>query len=70
MNYKKHGEVNLTLQKGLPYVQVIPFKREDWKMETTFYEDIQKKHQPAFWSIQFLSRYKNKFYLKDKSSWK
>ena len=70
MNYQKHGEVDLTLQKGLPYVQVIPFKREDWKMKTTFYESTQEKLQPSFWGIQFLNRYKNMFYLKNKSSWK
>ena len=70
MNYQKHGEVNLTLNKGLPYVQVIPYKRDDWQMKIKSYDSIQEKHQSSFWSLQFLNRYKNRFWLKNKTSWK
>ena len=34
------------IPKGTPYAQVIPFKREDWKMEPIFHEKrtMIKKH--------------------------
>jgi hypothetical protein len=37
------------IEKGTPLVQITPFKRENWKLETTFYEDdefekIQEKN--------------------------
>jgi hypothetical protein len=29
------------IEKGTPLVQITPFKRENWKSETTFYEDLE-----------------------------
>jgi hypothetical protein len=68
MNYEKHKNVNVTLQKGLPYVQIIPFKRDDWQMVVKPIKNIEK-HKASFWNLQFLNRYKNMFWKGNKSKW-
>jgi len=61
---KSYGkEKNFTLKKGTPYVQVIPFKRDKWKMSIeaskkevvpksymTYYFDIIHRYKKLYWS--------------------
>ena len=41
LNGDKYPVIKTTIKKGTPYVQVIPFKREKWKMKIT--TQIMKK---------------------------
>ena len=44
VNGWKHDELIATIKAGTPYVQVIPFKRDSWKMSIKEYkkDDIEK----------------------------
>ena len=51
------------IKQGTPLIQVIPFKREDWKMEAVDAEESElflKKHRMSLRST-FSNGYKNKF---------
>jgi hypothetical protein len=52
------------IKKGDPMVQVIPFKRESWKMWSGFY--IEKKHKATLdlLSSKWVDRYKTMFWKK------
>ncbi len=52
------------IKKGEPMVQVIPFKRESWKMFSGFY--YEKRHSSTLNLLQseWLDRYKNRFWSK------
>jgi hypothetical protein len=52
------------IKKGEPMVQVIPFKREPWKLWSGFY--IEKLHNKTFNLLQskFVDRYKTMFWQK------
>lgn len=69
--YPSDGHLSFMVQKdfkgvikqGTPLVQVIPFKREDWKMETVDAKESEsflKKHRMKLRST-FSNGYKNKF---------
>ena len=52
------------IKKGEPMVQVIPFKRESWKMSSEFY--LEKKHSATInlLNSEFVDRYKKMFWHK------
>ena len=52
------------IKKGDPMVQVIPFKRESWKMESKFY--LEKRHSATdiLLNTKFIDRYKKMFWHK------
>jgi len=52
------------IKKGDPMAQVIPFKRESWKMSTEFY--FEKKHMATrnLLNSKFIDRYKKMFWYK------
>jgi len=66
INTGKYPTFEKTFLKGLPYVQVIPFKRDSWKMNV----DKIKNDKSVFYSYfsNFMDRYKNMFWTK--KSWK
>jgi len=68
LNTEKHKEINTCIFKGTPYVQIIPFKRDDWKMITK-YENSNEKFWQSLWELTFVDRYKNLFWNKNKTSW-
>lgn len=68
INAAKYKKLELTIHKGTPYVQVIPFKRDDWEMKTVPYKTGMIKGEALF--LTFLNRYKNKFWKKDRTIWK
>ena len=39
INGDKYPNLSTTIERGTPYVQVIPFKRDNWKMKITSYKD-------------------------------
>ena len=52
------------IKKGDPMVQILPFKRESWKMSSKFY--FEKKHQSTInlLNSKFMDRYKKMFWYK------
>ena len=52
------------IKKGEPMIQVIPFKRESWKMWSGFY--IEKLHSKTLnlLNSEWVDRYKNRFWNK------
>jgi hypothetical protein len=68
INGDKYPVLETTIKKGTPYVQVIPFKRDNWKM--TFKPRKQKEIQNSriFYGLKILNIYKEKYW--NKKSWK
>ena len=66
INGDKYKELKTTFEKGTPYVQVIPFKRESWKMKIKPLKtnELHKKNQ--FYFLKMFNVYKNKFWRKKK----
>ena len=60
----KKRDKQFIIKKGGPMVQVIPFKRESWKMWSGFY--LEKAHSKTLnlLNSEFLNRYKNMFWHK------
>jgi len=52
------------IKKGQPMVQVIPFKRESWKMWAGFYFEKLHRKTINLLNSEFIDRYKNMFWKK------
>jgi len=52
------------LKKGEPMVQVIPFKRETWKMSSDFYKEKRHSATLNLLNSEFIDRYKKMFWHK------
>jgi len=68
INGDKYPILETTIKRGTPYVQIIPFKRDSWKMQIK--PEKQNKIQSAsiFYKLEILNNYKNNFWKK--KSWK
>ena len=68
INGDKYPTLETTIKKGTPYVQIIPFKRDSWRM--TFNKRSPKEiiNTRIFYSLTLLNRYKDKFW--NKKTWK
>mgnify|MGYP003119249256 FL=1 len=66
MNGDKYPNYSGTIKRGTPYVQVIPFKRDKWKMKIHS-NDKSKKFEPVFFDLDLLYKYKKKYW--NKKSW-
>jgi hypothetical protein len=68
INGDKYPILDTVLEKGTPYVQVIPFKRDNWKMKISTKEKNDIIKDKLFLTLQFIQRYKNKYW--SKKTWK
>lgn len=66
-NLGKKGSLNKLYKIGTPYVQVIPFKRESWKMNVKE-EEINQAKITSLHSMRLIDIYKRKYWYK--KSWK
>jgi hypothetical protein len=68
INGDKYPILETTIKKGTPYVQIIPFKRESWRMKLKpkKQKDIQKNS--LLYQLKLLNNYKDNFW--NKKSWK
>ena len=68
INGDKYPILEDTIKKGTPYVQIIPFKRNNWKMKLSSrkQKDIQKSR--LFYGLKLLNIYKDKYW--NKKLWK
>jgi hypothetical protein len=68
INGDKYPTLKTTLKIGTPYVQIIPFKRDNWKMKIKK-SDIKEKNENEFFMMRHvLENYKKKFWRK--KTWK
>jgi hypothetical protein len=66
INSDKYDRFESVLKKGTPYVQIIPFKRDSWKMKI---KELNKEKQSAFelsYATNMVYAYKNKIWNKKK----
>jgi hypothetical protein len=68
INGDKYPVLETIVEKGLPYVQIIPFKRESWKMTFKSIKQKQIYNTRVFYNLNIFNRYKNLFWKK--KSWK
>jgi hypothetical protein len=68
INGDKYSILETVIKKGTPYIQVIPFKRDSWKM--TLRQSTSKKIKDSmfFYGLKILNIYKDKYW--NKKSWK
>ena len=52
------------IKKGEPMVQVVPFKRESWKMWSGFYKEYMHQKTVDILNSKWLDRYKSMFWKK------
>ena len=64
MNGDKYPKQELFIKKGTPYVQIIPFKRDNWKMKITPHKQNQSLMNKIFYRLNFWESYKNNFWKK------
>tara|TARA_R110000744_G_scaffold346606_1_gene452149 strand:+ start:449 stop:1207 length:759 start_codon:yes stop_codon:yes gene_type:complete len=67
LNGDKYPVLETTIERGTPYVQVIPFKRDAWKMEMTE-DDSRRAELDMSIMGRFIHNYKTLFW--SKKSWK
>jgi|TARA_E500000318_G_C3559392_1_gene212679 hypothetical protein len=71
VNGDKYKTLETDLKKGTPYVQIIPFKRDNWRMKTDFIKQVDKVKSKIYLfraAGKIINRYKNFFW--SKKSWK
>ena len=68
INGDKYPILETTIKKGTPYVQVIPFKRDSWKMTLKPSEQKEVQNLRLFYKLKLLNIYKDKYWKK--KSWK
>jgi len=68
INGDKYPILETLIKKGTPYVQIIPFKRNSWKMicKTRNQKEIQNSR--LFYGLRLLNIYKERYW--NKKSWK
>jgi len=68
VNGDKYPTLKTTIKRGTPYCQVIPFKRDKWKMKIDPISKETKKTNMFFLKKLFINNYKEHFWKK--KSWK
>jgi hypothetical protein len=68
INGDKYPVLETTIQKGTPYVQIIPFKRENWKMKLKSRKQKEVQNSRIFYELNLINKYKDKFWKK--KSWR
>jgi len=68
INGDKYSVLETLIKKGTPYVQVIPFKRDSWKMTIKPRKPKEIQNSRLFYGLRILNIYKEKYW--NKKSWK
>jgi hypothetical protein len=68
INGDKYPILETIFKKGTIYVQVIPFKRDSWKMNIKSRAQKEIQNSRIFYELSILNTYKNNFW--NKKSWK
>ena len=68
INGDKYKTLRTIIKQGTPYVQIIPFKRESWKMKIVGQDSKKFNMKKLFYPLKMLNNYKDKFW--HKKTWK
>jgi hypothetical protein len=68
INGDKYPVLETTIKKGTPYIQIIPFKRDSWKMTVKPRKQKEIQNSRLFYGLKILNIYKDKYW--NKKSWK
>jgi hypothetical protein len=68
INGDKYPVLETTIKKGTPYVQIIPFKRDKWKMMLKPRKQKEIQISRLFYGLKLINIYKDKYW--NKKSWK
>ena len=68
INGDKFPVLETTIKKGTSYVQVIPFKRDSWKMSLQPRKQKEIQNSRLFYGLKVLNTYKDKYW--NKKSWR
>ena len=68
INGDKYNELDTIIERGTPYVQCIPFKRESWKMQIKPMDSKEYMENRFFMLKYIVHNYKKLFWRK--KSWK
>jgi hypothetical protein len=68
INGDKYPILETTIKKGTPYVQIIPFKRDNWKMTLESRKQKEVQNFSLFYGLKVLNFYKDKYW--NKKLWK
>jgi len=68
INGDKYPVLEDTIKKGTPYVQIIPFKRDNWKMTIKSRKQKEIQNNRLFYGLKIINIYKDKYW--NKKSWK
>jgi len=68
LNGDKYSILEDTIKKGTPYVQIIPFKRDSWKMNLKPRKQKEIQNHRLFYKLKLINFYKDKYW--NKKSWK
>jgi len=68
INGDKYPILETTIKKGTPYAQIIPFKRNSWKMTLKPRQQKELQNSRLFYGLSLLNTYKDKYW--NKKSWK
>lgn len=68
INGDKYPVLETTIKKGTPYVQIIPFKRDKWKMSFKPRKQKEILNSRLFYGLNLLNIYKDKYW--NKKLWK
>jgi hypothetical protein len=67
-NGDKYPVLETLIKKGTPYVQIIPFKRDSWKMSIKSRKQKEIQNSRIFYALKVLNIYKERYW--NKKSWK
>ena len=68
INGDKYPVLETIIKKGTPYVQIIPFKRDSWRMNFKPKKQKEIQNSRLFYGLKLLNNYKDKYW--NKKSWK
>ena len=68
VNGDKYESIETIIEKGTPYVQVIPFQRDSWKMEIKEIDAKELRKRRISFGLRMHNIYKNLFWRK--KSWR
>jgi len=68
INGDKYPVLETTIEKGTPYVQIIPFKRDSWKMSLKPRKQEEVQNSRLLYGLKLINIYKDKYW--NKKSWK
>jgi hypothetical protein len=68
INGDKYPVLETIIKKGTPYVQIIPFKRDSWKMSIKSRKQKEVQNSHVFYGLNIINRLKDNYW--SKKSWK